>query len=139
MKSWTVSFSSLQQNAGRCFSERLKITKSVLSLIAATVQISKYFNLLYYLTINFQITSYGAKTKESDYAARKADHISHFILRLSFCRTEELRRWFISRELDLFRLRWLNLSTEGKSDFIRINDLNYEPVSIILFQIFMYM
>lgn len=84
--------------------------------------------LLHY--INFQITSYGAKTKDPDYAARKADHISHFILRLSFCRTEELRRWFISRELDLFRLRWLNLSSDGKSDFIRLNNLNYEPVSL---------
>lgn len=112
---------------------KLPRKKSVGALLPYyTVQIPKYFNLLYYCTINFQITSYGAKTKEPDYAARKADHISHFILRLSFCRTEELRRWFISRELDLFRLRWLNLSTEGKSDFIKINDLNYEPVSLTL-------
>ncbi|XP_054283942.1 DNA primase large subunit-like [Macrosteles quadrilineatus] len=73
------------------------------------------------------ITSHGT-SKEPDYSARKADHISHFVLRLAFCRTEELKRWFISRELDLFKLRWLNLSNEGKAEFIRINNLNYKPI-----------
>ncbi|KAK9318266.1 eukaryotic and archaeal DNA primase, large subunit-domain-containing protein [Lipomyces starkeyi] len=37
---------------------------------------------------------------------RKKDHYSHFILRLAFCRTEELRRRFVKAETILFRMRY---------------------------------
>ncbi|KAK9237296.1 eukaryotic and archaeal DNA primase, large subunit-domain-containing protein [Lipomyces kononenkoae] len=39
---------------------------------------------------------------------RKKDHYSHFILRLAFCRTEELRRRFVKAETVLFRMRYLS-------------------------------
>jgi len=75
------------------------------------------------------INGTGCGNTESELRSRKRDHISHFILRLAYCRSEDLRRWFIARELDLFRLRFSSLSAEGIKRFMQINNLKYEEVS----------
>ena len=75
------------------------------------------------------INGTGCGNTESELRSRKRDHISHFILRLAYCRSEDLRRWFIARELDLFRLRFSSLSAEGTKRFMQINNLKYEAVS----------
>lgn len=37
---------------------------------------------------------------------RKRDLISHFILRLAFCKTPEQTKWFIQHEIELFKYRF---------------------------------
>jgi len=61
--------------------------------------------------------------------ARRKDHISHFLLRLAYCRTEESRRWFVSLESDLFRYRFAEEKSDNVQDFMKKNKLNYIPVS----------
>lgn len=63
-----------------------------------------------------------------DYEARRADHISHFILRLAYCRTDELRRWFLAREMEFFKLRFLNFNKTEMAKFFELNDLKYKPI-----------
>uniref|UniRef100_A0A7S3UDP7 DNA primase large subunit n=1 Tax=Picocystis salinarum TaxID=88271 RepID=A0A7S3UDP7_9CHLO len=47
-------------------------------------------------------------------ATRRKDAISHFVLRLAYCQTDELRRWFIQHECDLFRQKFRIISEDEK-------------------------
>ncbi|KAG0723170.1 DNA primase large subunit [Chionoecetes opilio] len=63
--------------------------------------------------------------------ARRQDHASHFIMRLAYCRTEELRRWFITHETGLFKARFINAS-KGSADvkaFLSSNNLQFTPIT----------
>lgn len=57
------------------------------------------------------------------------DLISHFILRLGFCRTEDLRRWFLTQECILFKARLDSMNEQEKHDFMYSNGVTFEPVS----------
>ncbi|XP_071835886.1 DNA primase large subunit-like isoform X2 [Apostichopus japonicus] len=67
---------------------------------------------------------------DDEYEERRRDHISHFILRLAYCRSEDLRRWFIAQELDLFRFRFLQENKTSITQFLRDNNLHYTPISM---------
>ncbi|GLT86719.1 hypothetical protein SLE2022_048400 [Rubroshorea leprosula] len=57
------------------------------------------------------------------------DIISHFVLRLVYCRTEELRKWFLSMETALFRYRFLWESSEAWRALMAEFNLPFKPVS----------
>lgn len=60
------------------------------------------------------------------------DNISHFILRLGFCNTEENRKWFLKQEVELFKFRYeLNQSApERKAVFDELLGTQFETVDI---------
>eukprot|EP01041_Mallomonas_annulata_P009355 gene9355-19407_t len=62
-------------------------------------------------------------------AEQRKDQISHFILRLAYCRTEDLRRWFITQEAHLLKFRLDRLSDQERADFMTSNDLRFELLS----------
>lgn len=60
-------------------------------------------------------------------AARRRDHISHFLLRLYCCRNEEMRKWFIHHETELLRFRLFDESNNvNLSEFLDYNNLRYD-------------
>lgn len=59
---------------------------------------------------------------------RKKDHYSHFILRLAFSSTEDLRRRFSRLETTLFRLRFRSDDLEERRDFVNSLKLEWEEV-----------
>ncbi|KAF2399523.1 DNA primase, large subunit [Trichodelitschia bisporula] len=61
-------------------------------------------------------------------AERKKDHYSHFILRLAFSSTEDLRRRFSRLETALFRLRWRTDNVVERQEFTNSLDFNWEMV-----------
>jgi len=74
----------------------------------------------------------GVQQKPKHIENRKKDHISHFILRLAYCRSDELRRWYVTHETDLFRFRWRLLFKDNAhllSQFMAACKLSYEPIS----------
>ncbi|XP_021723070.1 probable DNA primase large subunit [Chenopodium quinoa] len=57
------------------------------------------------------------------------DLISHFVLRLVYCRSEELRKWFLSMETTLFRYRYKLASYDDQKAILAEFDLPYKAVS----------
>jgi DNA primase large subunit len=64
------------------------------------------------------------------FAQRQKDHYSHFILRLAFSSTEDLRRRFNRVETMLFRIRYGNDDLSDRAAFVTSLNLDWcEPVS----------
>ncbi|XP_074296306.1 putative DNA primase large subunit isoform X1 [Silene latifolia] len=57
------------------------------------------------------------------------DIISHFVLRLVYCRTDELRNWFLSMETTLFRYRFKLKSLDAQRALMAEFGLPYKAVS----------
>ena len=62
--------------------------------------------------------SQNTSRSQSLWEERKKDHYSHFILRLAFSATEDLRRRFARLETTLFRMRFLNNDSRDRQSFI---------------------
>lgn len=117
--------------------ERLKLLKSVDNLGVSYVKTSEQYEKKLYHEIsnlNFPIRTEADDRKDhsgpTEFEKRRKDHISHFILRLAYCQTEDLRRWFIQQEMDLFRYRFSTLPAKYKTEFLHRNNLQYDTLSM---------
>ncbi|XP_061141811.1 DNA primase large subunit [Syngnathus typhle] len=111
--------------------ERLKLLKTVENCGVSYVKLSEQYikkldSEFKNLNFPYRVDSSGP----SEYEKRRKDHISHFILRLAYCQTEDLRRWFIQQEVDLMRYRFNDLNSKLKLEFLHKNNLQYDAISI---------
>ncbi|EIE90101.1 hypothetical protein RO3G_14812 [Rhizopus delemar RA 99-880] len=60
---------------------------------------------------------------------KKEDHISHFVLRMAYCRSEDLRDWFVRQETTLFKFRFEQEPMEEKKAFLQKLNLNWKMLS----------
>uniref|UniRef100_A0A8C7WN01 DNA primase large subunit n=1 Tax=Oryzias sinensis TaxID=183150 RepID=A0A8C7WN01_9TELE len=108
--------------------ERLKLLKTVENLGVSYVKHGSQYKLKMDNELRLLHFPYRPDTK------RRKDHISHFILRLAYCQTEDLRRWFIQQEVDLFRYRFTDLPPQQKLEFLHKNNLKYNTVRFFFFR-----
>ncbi|KAJ6630728.1 eukaryotic and archaeal DNA primase, large subunit-domain-containing protein [Mycena sp. CBHHK59/15] len=59
---------------------------------------------------------------------RRIDHLGHFVLRLAFCRSEDLRRRFVKAETTLFRVRYETDDSKEREVFLKSRDFNWVTV-----------
>ncbi|GLV43919.1 DNA primase subunit 2 [Carabus blaptoides fortunei] len=75
------------------------------------------------------IESSGSDQADVDQQTRHEDVVAHFTLRFAYCRTRELQDWFIQRELELFKLRYDSLSSDGVESFMKTTAFNLPAIS----------
>ncbi|KAJ7582779.1 DNA primase large subunit [Mycena floridula] len=60
---------------------------------------------------------------------RKCDHLGHFVLRLAFCRSDDLRRRFVKAETKLFKMRFeVENNSIERERFLNSRDFNWIAV-----------
>ena len=74
--------------------------------------------------IDSKMREYGLQTGR-DYDIRK-DEVSHFALRMAYCRTDELRRWFLQNECTLFKHKFDGMAPNQKAAFLKTHDMGYQ-------------
>lgn len=113
--------------------ERLKLLKTIDNLgVSYPKQSEQYTKKLEneFKNLNFPYREGKVHSGPSEYEKRRKDHISHFILRLAYCQTEDLRRWFIQQEVELFRFRFNELGAKDILEFLHRNNLQYDTISV---------
>lgn len=108
--------------------DRLKLLKAVENLGVSYVKGTEQYQTKLETEIRKLKFSYR-ENLEDEYEPRRRDHISHFILRLAYCQSEDLRRWFIQQELDLLRFRFSILPKDKVQSFLKDSHLQFEAIS----------
>ncbi|PFH50650.1 hypothetical protein AMATHDRAFT_80700 [Amanita thiersii Skay4041] len=79
-----------------------------------------------YLPLSYNSAKEDEKHDRS--AERKKDHLGHFVLRLAFCRSEDLRRRFVKAETTLFKIRYNTEVIDARREFLNSRNFNWEQV-----------
>lgn len=81
------------------------------------------------LTKYLPLNSFNGKNTQQIYDERTKDHYSHFILRLAFSKSPELRDRFVKSETLLFKIRFQQLSRQEQGEFLNQSGLDFVRVA----------
>ncbi|XP_045150778.1 DNA primase large subunit [Echinops telfairi] len=107
--------------------DRVKLLKAVENLGLSYMKGSQEYQSK--LENELRKLKFSYRETREEYEPRRKDHISHFILRLAYCQSEDLRRWFIQQEMDLLRFRFSILSKDKIQDFLKDSHLHFDAIS----------
>mmetsp|Transcript_16242 Transcript_16242/g.24464 ORF Transcript_16242/g.24464 Transcript_16242/m.24464 type:complete len:492 (-) Transcript_16242:202-1677(-) len=111
--------------------DRLQLLRGIESLKTRNIKGEEYTAKLKQLEEKYMpLKGMNVELNKSGYTSQqRKDQISHFILRLAYCRTEDLRRWFLSHECDLLKYRLDHLKGNELSEFMASRGISYELLS----------
>ncbi|CAH6722225.1 DNA primase large subunit [[Candida] jaroonii] len=112
--------------------DRLKVLIEIESCIARSKSVKEMESIIKPLLSKYLPISTLSKGNEKQIELeRKKDHYSHFILRLVFCRSEDLRKKFIKTESILFKIRYNLMQPKEQTNFINDNNdkLNWSYIN----------
>lgn len=82
------------------------------------------------LTMAYPIASTASNFLEQKVEFVRRDAVSHFALRLAFCKTRDAREWFLRQEQRLFVMRFDALNTEAKEAFFAASGVKCKKFDI---------
>lgn len=113
--------------------DRLRVLKAVETANIRSKkeeEVAKYIQAIHdehlHLNRNVRLARVGP---EKLYEERRKDHISHFILRLAYCRTTDLRQWLIRQETALFMYRFKQEEQAERDRFLNHVKLNMSVIT----------
>ncbi|OMJ27050.1 DNA primase large subunit [Smittium culicis] len=110
--------------------DRLKVLKEIeLAVIRGPNAETTQKKIIEISTKYFPLSNRKVKSFNDIIQQRRKDYISHFILRLSFSRTEELRTWFVKQESLLFKARFQEFDNEDRSTLFKQANLDLVQLS----------
>lgn len=107
--------------------DRLRVLKGLEEALSRGKKNDEIEGMVNELWRKYMRTSNATDTKNKDI-------ISHFVLRLVYCRTEELRRWFLQMETTLFRYRFRLETPEAQRMFMEECKLPYKAITTAEFE-----
>ncbi|KAF3430233.1 hypothetical protein E2986_05477 [Frieseomelitta varia] len=111
----------VENNAVRTDLKTLEERKQNLSTALTKDGLKYYAHLLYAKSCN--------SPTETDLEYRRKDHISHFILRLSYCFESDNLSWFINQEVEFFKLRFSSLDKEGVEKLLNTHKIECQQIT----------
>ncbi|TKC51091.1 hypothetical protein EI555_007681 [Monodon monoceros] len=108
--------------------DRVKLLKAVKSLGVSYVKGTEQYQRKLEAELRKLKFSYR-ENLEDEYKPRRRDHVSHFILHLAYCQSEELRRWFIQQEMNLLLFQFSILPKDKIQSFLKDSHLQFEAIS----------
>ncbi|NIG59246.1 DNA primase large subunit-like [Pontoporia blainvillei] len=108
--------------------DRVKLLKAVKSLGVSYVKGTEQYQRR--LEAELRKLKFSCRESvEDEYEPRRRDHISHFILHLAYCQSEEVRRWFIQQEMNLLLFQFSILPKDKIQSFLKDSHLQFEAIS----------
>ncbi|WVN89344.1 uncharacterized protein L203_104567 [Cryptococcus depauperatus CBS 7841] len=112
-----------------CAIARLRVLSHIENLSHRSLPAAQFATaIISYSKVHIPLSSNSAKNADVE-KERRRDEIGHWVLRLAFCRSPDLRQRFVRSEVALFKSRFETDDTTERSEFLKSLSFGYDQVT----------